>query len=286
MSLAVVGRAAFGERLGRNSRYGSIGAGCGAVVMGACVYLGSRHAVFLISAALTFPTLWALGAVGPDLPEPPAMPAADVTEEPQAGLLPPLALLRDRRLLVFALCLALFQIASIAVLQLSAVQVTARLGSRAGVVIAAFLLVPQIIVAWLSPAIGRAAETYGRRLILRIGFATVPLRGALFALVQNPYALIPVQVLEGAGGATFGVMMPLVAADLTRDTGHYTLCLSLLGLAGGLGTAVSTAFAGWVNDSFGRSAAFWALAAAGMLAVALVALAMPETRLPDAGKKR
>jgi MFS family permease len=94
--------------------------------------------------------------------------------------------------------------------------------------------------------------------------------------------LVPVQVLEGAGGAAFGVMMPLVAADLTQGKGHYTLCLSLVGLAAGAGTAISTALAGWTADHYGRHAAFWVLAAAGVAAVALVALAMPETRRGDA----
>ena len=37
ISLAVVDRAGFSERLGRNSRYGSIGAGGGALVMGVCI---------------------------------------------------------------------------------------------------------------------------------------------------------------------------------------------------------------------------------------------------------
>jgi MFS family permease len=87
-----------------------------------------------------------------------------------------------------------------------------------------------------------------------------------------------VQVLEGLGGATFGVMLPLVAADLTGRKTTYTTCLSLLGLAAGAGTAVSTALAGWTADRFGRTAAYWALAAAGIAAFALVALAMPETR--------
>jgi len=174
------------------------------------------------------------------------------------------------------LCVALFQVASIAVIQLSAVDVTARLGARGSLVIAAFVIVPQLVVAMMAPWIGRAADRWGHRPVLLAGFVTVPIRGVLFAMVRNPYALVPVQVLEGAGGATFGVMMPLVAADVTRGKGHYTLCLSLLGLAGGAGTAISTALAGWTADRFGRSAAFWVLAGAGLLAVLLVALAMPE----------
>ena len=276
ISLAVVGRDGLGERLGRNGRYGSIGAGLGAIMMGVCVSAGFEAAIFLIAAALTLPALWALLRVGRDLPAPEVEPIA--TEAETGGWLAGFALLKDRRVLIFALCLALFQASSIAVLQLAAVQVTAQLGSRAGVVIAAFLLVPQIVVAWLAPWIGRAAERYGRRAVLLAGFATVPLRGMLFALVRNAYALVPVQVLEGAGGGVFGVMMPLVAADLTRKSGHYTLCFSMFGLAAGLGSAASTIGAGWITDHFGRPAAFWVLAGFGVAAVALVALAMPETR--------
>jgi MFS family permease len=108
------------------------------------------------------------------------------------------------------------------------------LGARGALVIAAFLIVPQVVVAVISPWLGKAADRFGHRVVLLAGFATVPVRGVLFALVRNPYALVPVQVLEGAGGAAFGVMMPLVAADLTHGK-HYTLCLSLLGLAAGRG---------------------------------------------------
>jgi len=274
ISLALVGRDGLGERVGRNGRYGSIGAGMGAAVMGACGYMGSPRVAFVVAAALTVPALLALRAIGPDRLS--VVPMTRKEERP--GLFTPFVLLRDRRLLIYALCVALFQVASIAVLQLSAVDVTARLGARGALVIAAFLIVPQVVVAVISPWLGKAADRFGHRVVLLAGFATVPVRGVLFALVRNPYALVPVQVLEGAGGAAFGVMMPLVAADLTHGKGHYTLCLSLVGLAAGAGTAISTALAGWTADRYGRHAAFWVLAAAGVAAVVLVALAMPETR--------
>jgi len=273
-SLALVGRGGLGERAGRNGRYGSIGAGLGAAVMGASGYFGSLRLAFVVAALLTVPALLAIRAIGPDVGEP---TVADVR---QPGLVRPFRLLRDPRLLIYAGCVALFQVASIAVIQLSAVDVTARLGARGALVIAAFVIVPQVVVAAISPWIGREAERIGHRPALLAGYATVPLRGVLFATIGNPYWLVPVQVLEGLGGATFGVMLPLVAADLTQGKGNFTLCLSLLGLAGGAGTAISTALAGWCSDRFGRTAAFWVLAVAGMAAVALVAAAMPETRRP------
>ena len=273
LSLAVAGRERLGERLGLNGRYGSIGAGLGAVVLGAFSTWLPDRAVFVAAAVLTLPALAALRTIRAHAPV-----TATLNEAHEGNVRAALAMLKDRRLAVFAVALLLFQTSSIAILQLAAVQITARLGSRAGVVIAACLIVPQVVVAWISPWLGRAAQQFGRRPLMLAAFAMLPARGALFALVRNPYALVPVQVLEGASGSVYGMMLSLVSADLTRGKGHYTLCLSLLGLAGGAGTAVSTALAGWVADGFGRNAAYWVLAAAGLLAWLLIALAMPETR--------
>jgi MFS family permease len=160
----------------------------------------------------------------------------------------------------------------------AAAEITRRAGLRAGALIAAFVIIPQVLVAIASPWVGRLAERIGRRPLLVVGFASLPLRAALFAVVDDPYLLVPVQLLEGVAAAVFGVMLPLVAADLTRERGRYTLTLGALGLAGTLGAALSTTVAGLIATGFGVKAAFWTLAAAGCVAVALVALAMPETR--------
>ena len=276
VSLAVAGTAGLGERLGRNARYGSIGAGLGAAVMGVISTWFSHQAVLLAAAALLPLALFAIARIGPDRVV--VTPPSEIVEV--KGWRAPFALLRDRRILLFATGLMLFQLSSIAVLQLAAVEVTARVGARSGLVIAAFIIVPQAIVALAAPWIGAMAEQHGRRIILIVGFATTPLRALGFMLIGNPVALIGVQVLEGAGGAAFGVMMPLVAADLTRGTRHYTLCLGLLSLAATAGAALSTVLAGFVADRMGRPAAFFVLAVAGLLATVLIAVAFPETRPP------
>jgi MFS family permease len=276
VSLAVAGQDGLGTRLGRNAAFGSAGAGLGAAVMGAASTFLSHQAVFLISAALMPLALFAITRIGHDHAETHAAEHAHGPDE-TPGLLAPLALLRDRRVLVFAACLMLFQLSSIAVLQLAAVEVTARGGARSGLAIAAFLIVPQAVVALVATWVGGMAQHHGRRIVLLLGFATVPLRAAGFAVIHSPYVLVGVQVLEGLGGAVLGVLMPLVAADLTRRR-RYTLCLALLSLAATLGAALSTTIAGPIADRFGRPAAFWALAGFGVAAVLLVAAAMPETK--------
>jgi sugar phosphate permease len=76
----------------------------------------------------------------------------------------------------------------------------------------------------------------------------------------------------------FGVMLPLIAADVAGGKGRYNLCIGLFGLSAGIGATLSTTVAGFVADHFGNTVSFMGLAAAGALAVLMVWFAMPETR--------
>jgi MFS family permease len=156
--------------------------------------------------------------------------------------------------------------------------VTREAGDAGNLVIAACLLVPQLVVAAISPWIGRLAERWGRRPVLLLGFAALPLRALLFAWLTHPMPIVGAQLFDGLGGAVFGVMVPLISADLTRGTGHFNLCMGLVGLAVGIGATFSTTTAGAIATRFGDDWAFLTLAAGGALAVAAVALLMPETR--------
>ena len=284
VTVAMVGRRDLGERLGRNVRFASIGSGLGAAAMGLAASLVGERAVFVLAFLMALPAIWALWSLHPRRRR-----GRVVAEHPDAceahGSVRDL--LRDRRLLVFGACVTLFHFSSAALLAVAAAEVTRRAGLRAGLLIAAFVIVPQVLVALASPVVGRLAERIGRRPLLVVGFASLPLRAALFAVVEDPYLLLPVQLLEGVAAAVFGVMLPLVTADLTRDSGRYTLALGVLGLAGTLGAALSTSVAGVVATWYGVAAAFWVLAAAGVAAVLLVVVAMPETRvLPVRGRRK
>ena len=104
------------------------------------------------------------------------------------------------------------------------------------------------------------------------------IRGVLFALVGNPYALVGVQVLDGVSAAVLGVVLPLVAADLSRGTGHFNLTLGILGAAMAIGAALSTTLAGFMADAYGAEAAFLGLAGIVFAGRVLVWTSMPETR--------
>lgn len=281
VTVAMVGRRELGERLGRNVRFASIGSGLGAAAMGLAASLVDERAVFVLAFLLALPAIWALWSLHPRRRRGRVV-AAEAHPDACEAHSSVRELLRDRRLLVFGACVTLFHFSSAALLAVAAAEVTRRAGLRAGLLIAAFVIVPQVLVALASPVVGRLAERIGRRPLLVVGFASLPLRAALFAVVEEPYLLLPVQLLEGVAAAVYGVMLPLVTADLTRDSGRYPLALGVLGLAGTLGAALSMSVAGVIATWYGVAAAFWVLAAAGVVAVLLVVVAMPETRGPPA----
>ena len=166
-------------------------------------------------------------------------------------------LMHNRPLLIFAGCLLLFHLANAAMLPLMGSVVTMRSSRWATLLIAACIVVPQLLVAALSPWIGRRAQIWGRRPLLLIGFAALPIRGILFASVTNPELLVVVQLLDGVTAAVFSVMVPLVVADLTRGTGRFNLGQGIVGTFVGIGASLCATLAGYMSDHFGSASAFW-----------------------------
>ena len=275
LSLGLVGYAALGERLGRNARFASIGNGVAAAAMGACGYFISIQAVFVLTAVMAAPAILALTRIRTSHVD---RPVAAAEGSATVGLW---SVLRDRRLLIFAGCILLFQLANAAMLPLMGSILTMRSSEWASTFIGASIVIPQLVVAGCAPWIGRLADNWGRRPLLVLCFAALAVRGVLFALVSNPYLVLAVQMLDGVCAAILGVVLPLVVADIMRGTGRFNLGLGVVGSAVGIGAALSTTLAGYAIDHFGPTVAFCGLASVAVSGLALVWLLLPETR-PDA----
>ena len=280
ISLGLVGHVAIGERLGRNARFASIGNGLAAAAMGACGYFLSARAVFVVTVLLLAPALMALRAIAPSEIDPERAHGAPPRRRAKSRAKPG-DLMHSKPLLIFAACLLLFHLANAAMLPLMGSVVTMRSGRWATLLIAACIVVPQLLVAASSPWIGRRAQIWGRRPLLLIGFAALPVRGILFASVTNPELLVVVQLLDGVTAAVFSVMVPLVVADLTRGTGRFNLGQGIVGTFVGIGASLSATLAGYISDHFGSASAFLGLAAIALVGLALVWLLMPETRAAE-----
>jgi predicted MFS family arabinose efflux permease len=276
ISLGLVGHALIGPRLGRNARFASLGTGFAAAGMGITGYFFSSRSVFIVTALLLVPTLIALSQIRATEVDPVrAHSGVASPDRPDYGLL---RLALNPPLLAFAACNALFQLANAAMLPLMGSIMTMRSANWATVLIAACIIVPQLVVAALSPWIGRQADRWGRRPLLLLGFGALPLRCLLFAYTPEPTLVVLVQILDGISAAALGVLVPLVIADIARDTGRFNLAQGAVGTAVGVGASVSTSFAGYVSDHYGSQAAFLDLAAVATFGFFFVLVAMPETR--------
>ena len=281
ISLALAGEAAFSERLGRNARFASIGNGLTAGVMGLAGSYFAPASIFFVAAVLTVPTLLSLSLVGLERANSGAGPTKKQGQKQDDHKLTWKAvqvLFLDRRLLIFASCVVLFFAASAAIPAGVAAQVMKRRPEMATLIVAATTLLPQAIVAIISPWIGRTAQRSGRRPMLLLGWGLLPPQAVLYATLPGPYTLLICQGLNGISGAVFGVMMTLVAADLTRGTGRFNLTLGALGVAISIGASLSTLFAGVTVAAFGGKMAYFGLALVGLCGLLLLWIAMPETR--------
>ena len=278
ISLGLVGPLATGERFGRNARFASLGNGTAAAVMGTAGYLLSSRSVFIVTFMLAIPALLALAQIREREIDAARAHGAIEREADDINATSIFSLVRQPALLIFAGSILLLQLANAAMLPLMAGIVTTRSSEWAPLLIAACIVVPQAIVAWTSPSVGRKAQQWGRRPLLLLGFAALAIRGLLFAVVNDPYLLVAAQVFDGITAAVFSVMVPLVVADVAFGSGHFNLAQGLVGTATGIGASLSTVIAGHISDKFGSSVAFTGLAGVAALGLAMIWLVMPETR--------
>jgi MFS family permease len=274
ISLGLVGHDALAERLGRNQRFASIGGLAAAAFMGLIGYLLSTQDIFLVAAALAAPLLFALTRIrssdihfarscgGSD------HHAADPARVKRANLF------KNSGLLIFVVCLLLFQLANASLLTQISQALPRAEGRLSSLVVSALVVFPQVIVAALAPWAGRSAASWGRKPLLVIGLAAVPIRSSLFALTADPVLLVVIQL----SGATLGVLTALIVADVTAGTGRFNLAQGLVGAASGVGATLSTSVAGIVVEKFGYTAGLLGVTAVGLLAVVIVLAFMPETK--------
>jgi MFS family permease len=279
ISLGLVGHLALPERLGRNQRFAATGSLAAAAFMGLIGYAFSYQAIFLLVMVLTLPVFVALAQIH----------AADIhygrsCGAPQHHTVDPppradrMKLCQSPGLLVLAVCLFLFQLGNASMLPLAGESLIYQGERSSSLIVSALIVLPQIVVAALSPWVGREANHLGRRPLLLIGLGALPVRAVLFALIPAPQALLVFQVLDGVSGAVIGVLTALVIADLTNDTGRFNLAQGLIGTASGVGASLSTALFGVIAVNYGRTVVFLSIAASALAAVLILWFWMPETR--------
>jgi MFS family permease len=188
------------------------------------------------------------------------------------------ALLREPALLVFTAAITLFHFANAAMLPLLGEKLASDHHATSSLFMAACIILAQVVMVPMALLVGRKADDWGRKPLFLAAFAVLPVRGVLYTLTENPYALVSIQALDGIAAGIFGALFFVVIADLTEGTGHHNLALGASGACWGLGAALSNGVAGMIAATAGYSFAFLALSACALAALVLFLCCMPETR--------
>lgn len=277
VGLGLVGHGALSGRLGRNHRYDAFGNALTAALAGLLAHFTVKQTTFLVAAALCVPAGYALTRIrGAEIDYARARSARD-REKPRHAA-PLRQLLQNCPLLVFVGTLVIFQLANASIMPLASERLGQQHQHESELVTAALVVVPQVIIGLIAAGVARRAEDWGRKPLLLIGYAVLPVRAALFALAPGPWYLVGVQTLGGLTAAVIGIMTPLVIADVTRGMGRYNLAQGAAGTATGLGASVSTTASGYVAQLFGYTIGFFGLATVALIGLGCLYWFLPETR--------
>lgn len=275
VAIGLVGHRSLHTRTGRNHRYLSFGNALTAGAMGALGHFGSVRAPFLAAAGLCIPAAISLALIrGQEIDYARARQASSKQDASAARWRD---ISRNRPLLIFALCLLLFQFANASLLPLASERVSAEHGGISALVTSAFVVVPQVVTALLAAWLARQADEAGRKKLLIAAFAALLARALLFATDLGPWFLVGVQVLGGLTAAVIGILTPLVVADLVRQSGRYNFSMGAVGMCGGIGATASTAISGLLAQSFGFVVAFMFLAIVTTAGLTILWMWFPET---------
>ena len=291
ISLGLVGYKWFDRRIGRNQSFYHAGNVVSALSAGLLGYLLSQSWIFYVVAALSVASaLTAFAIRGDEIDYELARGGAQVGngnehdeaarsrrhEEPHVSSLS--EALADRRILIFAASAVLFQLANAAMLPLVGQRISVDKPQSSSLFMAAGIIVAQLVMIPVAALAGRLTEVRGRKSIFLIGFISLPIRGVLFTLSDQPAFVISVQILDGVGVGVFGVLSVLVVADLTRGTGRFNFTQGAISTATGVSWSSSMLLAGFIVKYAGYQAAFLSLAAVAAVALLIFWTLMPETK--------
>jgi predicted MFS family arabinose efflux permease len=188
------------------------------------------------------------------------------------------AMLRHRPLLVLAGGLALFHFANAPILLLLGLELEQRQPATVTLYMSTAIVAAQLVSIPVALLVGARADRWGRKPLLLLGFAALPLRALLYAVTDHPAWIVAGQALDGISLGTLDALLALILADIMRGTGRYNAARGVVGTVQGIGGSASNVVAGMLVVGAGYAVAFAALATVASAAFALVLLALPETR--------
>ncbi len=279
ITMGLVGVRLFDRQFGKNQSFNAAGNIASALLIALVSHLFGGRAMFLTAAILTIPTILSVLSIRrDDIDFNLARGKGELDDKPDGKNDSFLTTLRgDRVLFIFLACAFLFHLANAAMLPELGEMLTHGNSKSAAPFMSACVIVTQVVIMSSALFVGRYANLHGRKPLLLLGFAVLPIRALLYTIIHNTAGLIAVQVLDGIANTIFGVVSVFVVADRTRGTGHFNLVQGMLATAVGLGAALSTTLGGFLIQHGSYRLSFLTLGGIALAAFCLVFFGVPET---------
>ncbi|GAB4014288.1 MFS transporter [Spirosoma migulaei] len=279
ITLGLVGHQALDRRVGRNETFNHAGNVFAAVLAGLIGYYVRSEGIFVLLAVMSLLSSVAVWRIREDDIDH-ELARGDGKSEVRKGDEPSgwRAIGSNRAILFFALACVLFHFANAAMLPLLGQRLANGIDAgTSSAYMSACIIVAQVVMIPVSNVTGRLAPK-GRKRLLLIGFAVLPIRGLLYTLTNDPILLVTIQILDGVGAGIFGVLSILIVSDLTKGSGLFNTTQGAIATAIGLGASLSNAFAGVIVQRSGYNTAFLTLTGIAVGALAILWFFVPETK--------
>lgn len=268
LTLGIVGQQGLPSQLGRNEAWNHAGNVFSATLAGVLGYYWGLPAVFVLMAVMAVASLLCLARIRPE----------DIDHDVARGLDPQRTsdkpdtstwrvLASSRPLMLLALAMMLFHLGNAAMLPLLGQSVVSRGGADPALYTALTVIVAQLVMIPTALFAGGFADRKGYWLLITIALLALPLRGMVAGLWDSPWALLPVQMLDGVGAGLLGVALPGSVARILHGSGHINIGLGAVTTIQSIGAAMSPALAGVVARHYGYGAAFAVLTGIALLAL-------------------
>ncbi|WP_075183112.1 MFS transporter [Pantoea sp. 1.19] len=261
ITLGIVGQRGFIRQTGRNEAWNHAGNMSAALLAGFASLRWGLDAVFLLMMLMALASLLTVMAIR----------ERDIDHRQARGVITdahPLpvfsTLLSVPGLLLTGMTLLLFHLANAALLPMLSMRVAANpdgVTLSPGLYAALTVVIAQAVMIPVALLTARYVARWGWQRIILLALLVLPLRAAIAAGWHHPWAILPVQALDGIAAGILGVAVPGLLARMLAGSGRVNAGLAAVMVMQGVGAALSPALAGALASRYGYASAFYVLAA-------------------------
>jgi predicted MFS family arabinose efflux permease len=270
-------RQALTSRMGRNAAFSRAGNLTVAALSALLAWEFSPRAVFLQVPAIALLAIVAAYSIPHGSIDLRRARGLRSEENNQAGPSGWKAVVLCRPLVVFGVCNLLYGFADAPLLTIVGQQLGMKYPGWGIVLTSGLIIAAQAGMLVTALVVGRKADEWGHRWLLVAAFALLPVQAVLTVLWSDPAWLMGVQFLGNLGTGLLVALTPLLLADLMHGTGRYNLAQGAVATMRTAGVATSGLASEFAISHFGYDATYLAGGLIGVVTLALLWWAMPET---------